>query len=437
MNEASKLQPPERDDVNANEDARLEFALHDPDRLLSNSLRVDERRRRVRRLVSITLVAGGIVMGSTLVAVLAGWLTLAGGQAADSSAGGSQAGGSQTAAAPAGQALDEDSRIERGEELAQQGWQLWKERKMGEAAAKFEEAVAMDAENSNAWNGLGWARFNGGDSDAAVPAFEKCVELEPEHPAGLNGLGQVYLSWGEFETAEKYLTKAAPKAPAAHYGLARLYLLTGDYEKAQRWIRRALRGQPGDETLKAMLAAARKKQLPDELKQQIAPVGKPDRTPSGDAAAAGWRLFNEGKYRSAERSFRRALAKDPENLPAINGLGFILLNSGRTAGAKEYFEKYLKIEPDAPGPMNGLARCLKEEGKVDEAIALWEKMYEKYPGPNAAAVGLAMTYLERKEHAKALPYFEELVKSQPDNEEFKKGLEAAKQGADKEEQPKE
>ena len=115
------------------------------------------------------------------------------------------------------------------------------------------------------------------------------------------------------------------------------------------------------------------------------------------------------------------------------GSAFILLNSGRTAQAKEYFEKYLKIEPDAPGPMNGLARCLKEEGKVDEAIALWEKMYEKYPGPNAAAVGLATTYLEQKEHAKALPYFEELVKAMPDNEEFKKGLEAAKKGGAAEE----
>ncbi|HEY3393432.1 MAG TPA: tetratricopeptide repeat protein [Lacipirellulaceae bacterium] len=429
MNEVSKLQPQERERANQDEDTLLEIALHDPDRLLSDSLRVDERRRRTRRIVSITLIAGGIVMGTILVAVLAGWLTLAGQQAGDSSAGQPQPGGATATAATGQQALGEDARIEQGEELTQQGWQLWQERNFSGAASKFEEAVTMDAENANAWNGLGWARFNSGESEAAVPAFEKCVELEPEHPAGLNGLGQVYLSWGEFETAEKYLTKAAPKATAAHYGLARLYLLTGDYEKAQRWIRRALRGQPGDETLKAMLVAARKKELPAELNEQIAPVGKPQKSPPNDAAAAGWRLFNEGKFRAAERSFKRALAKDPENLAAMNGLGFILLNSGRTAQAKEYFEKYLKVEPEAPGPMNGLARCLKEEGKVDEAIALWEKMYEKYPGPNAAAVGLAMTHLERKEHAKALPYFEELVKSQPDNEEFKKGLEAAKQGS--------
>jgi Flp pilus assembly protein TadD len=427
MNNASKREPSEAvafDASNHDEAARLEFALHDPDRLLTESLRVDERRRRMRRLLFVTLVAGGIVMGTTLVAVLAGWLTLAGQQSADSSAR-SRADGTTAAEKP----LDEDARIERAEEVTQTGWQLWQERKLGEAASKFEEAVALDAENSNAWNGLGWARFNGGESPQAVPAFEKALELEPEHPAALNGLGQVYLSWGEFEQAEKYLAKAAPKAPAAHFGLARLYLLTGDYDKAQRWIRRAMRGQPDDPTLKAMLAAARRKQLPDELKQQIAPVGKPESSPPADAAAEGWRQFNEGKFRSAERNFRRVLSKDPENVSAMNGLAFILLNSGRTAQAKEYFEKCLKLEPDAPGPMNGLARCLKVEGKVDEAIALWEKMYEKYPGPNAAAVGLATTYLEQKEYDKAAKYFEELIKAMPDNEEFKQGLEAAKKGA--------
>ena len=73
------------------------------------------------------------------------------------------------------------------------------------------------------------------------------------------------------------------------------------------------------------------------------------------------------------------LAKDPENLDAMNGLGFLMLNMGKTAEAKTFFEKYLKKDPDAAGPMNGLARCLKDEGKVDEAIAVWEKMCKQNP----------------------------------------------------------
>ena len=76
---------PDRDVFGDDEDSRLEMALHDPDRLLTESLRVDERRRRVRRIVSVTLLIGGILMGTTLMAVLAGWLTLAAPQAGDSS----------------------------------------------------------------------------------------------------------------------------------------------------------------------------------------------------------------------------------------------------------------------------------------------------------------------------------------------------------------
>ena len=565
MNEIIRSHQPEpaaSSDASHDEESRLEFALHDPDRLLTESLRVDERRRRVRRFVYVTLVVGGIVMGTTLMAVLAGWLTFFTPPPAEQATTAEQAetkkawverlGGlrdhmhtafgvgpdltllepdeglaivreawpkieayevktgllktfafskalpkkhsqvlqvlhlgmtdkdpkvreyaaayveeyagrnfasdstaykawyrknreqdpnelleqRQTAASeglaqqPAPR--NREAAIARAEQLAGQGWELWKQQSYREAAEQFEQAVALNPESANAWNGLGWARFNGGNGEGAVEAFEKCVELERDHPAGLNGLGQVYLNWGDFEKAEQYLLKAAksPHASAAWFGLARLYLLTGEFEKAQRWIRRSLREQPGEETLKAMLDAARKKELPDDLRRRLEPVGKPDSSPAAQAAVEGWRQFNQGQLRSAERSFNRALAKDPENLSAMNGLGFLLLNTGKTAEAKQYFEKCLKVEPDSAGPMNGLARCLKAEGKIDEAIALWEKMHEKYPGPNAAAVGLATTYLERKEYDKAVTYFEELVKATPDNEEFQKGLEAAKKGAE-------
>jgi tetratricopeptide (TPR) repeat protein len=314
------------------------------------------------------------------------------------------------------------------EALSQEGWRLWQSQQFADAATKFEEAVALDAENANSWNGLGWARFNSGDTDGGIEAFEKCVAIEPNHPAGLNGLGQAYLSQGNYDLAEKFLVKAAPNAPAAWFGLSRLYMLTGKFDKAEKWITKALGTQPNDPELKKLLAAAKKGELPDSLRRQIEPPGKQDSSPAMKLAIQGWQQFNSGRTRSAEQSFKQALAKDPENLSAMNGLGFLLLNSGKTAEAKGYFEKCLEAEPDAAGPMNGLARALESEGKVDEAVALWEKMHEKYPGPNAAAVGLATTYLERKEFSKAEPLFAELVKAQPDNEEFKKGLEAAQKG---------
>ncbi len=410
MNETRKTGV--ENDSAIDEAALFDTALNSSDQLLRESLRADERRRRARRILFFTLSVGGIVMGTVILAFVAGWLTLA-------------------APPPAKGKPSDDTRIERAEDLARAGWEQWQKHDYDAAAKKFEQSVALDAESANAWNGLGWARFNGGNGEGAVEAFEKCVALEPEHPAGLNGLGQVYLSWRDYDNARKYLTKAAPSASAAWYGLGRLYLLTGKYDEAQKWIKKALKDQPEDASLKQMLAAAEKGDLPDELRRQIEPAGKPDGSPAAKLAAEGWRQFNQGKTRSAETAFRRALAKDPESLSALNGLGFLMLNNGKTAGAKHYFEKCLQQDPDAAGPMNGLARCLKEEGKEKEAVELWEKMYKKYPGPNAAAYGLATTYSERKEYAKALPYYEQLAKAEPDNAELKKGLDEARQGAAK------
>lgn len=399
------------------EEKKLETALYDSDRLLQDALRADDRRRCVRRRVLFSLIVGGIVMGAIVVAALAGWLTLFAPPPAERQA---------AQAAAKKDRLSDRARIERADGLGREGWELWQKGSLDEAATKFEEAVKLDPDAANSWNGLGWARFNGGDGEGAITAFEKCVALEPKHPAGLNGLGQVYLSWREYDKAEKYLLKAGPKAPAAWFGLARLYVLTGKYDKAKVWIKKALHEQPDEESLKQLMAAAEKGQLSPELRKQIEPPGKPDTAPAAKLALEGWLNFNTGKARSAERSFREALAKDPDNLSAMNGLGFLLLNSGKTAEAKSYFEKCLEKEPEAAGPMNGLARCLKEEGKVDDAIALWEKMCKQNPGVNAGTVGLATTYAEKKQYDKALPYYEQLVKSQPNNEEYKRGLEEAK-----------
>jgi tetratricopeptide (TPR) repeat protein len=320
-----------------------------------------------------------------------------------------------------------DRVIENAETLAASGWKLWQQQRFGDAAEKFEAAVRLDPKAANAWNGLGWSRFNGGDSEQAVAAFEKCVALQPRHPAALNGLGQVYLSWKQYAEAEKYLLLAAPQAPAAWYGLARLYLLEEKFSDAKPWIEKIVAQNPDDQSVHQMAEAVEAGKLDDELRRLIEPPGKPKNI-SADAIR-GWAMFQQGKMRIAERLFRRALEADGENLSALNGLAFCLLSQGNHEQAQPLFEKYLAKEKDAAGPMNGLARCLKASGKVDEAVELWQRMAKLYPGPNAAAVGLATTYLEQKQYAEAVKYFKELVDANPENDAFQRGLKSAEKGA--------
>jgi tetratricopeptide (TPR) repeat protein/predicted Ser/Thr protein kinase len=160
-------------------------------------------------------------------------------------------------------------------QLAQEGWRLWQARKPGEATTKFEQAVRLDPNNANDWNGLGWATFNSGKIEDAERAFQKVISLEPNHPAALNGLGQIYLLQRKYGEAEEYLLKAAPQAPAAWYGLARLYLLQGNFEQAERWAQNTVDSGQADEVVKRMLQAAKEKRLNEGLRLMIEPPFSP------------------------------------------------------------------------------------------------------------------------------------------------------------------
>lgn len=381
----------------AGDQARLNALLTDVDPALLASLKADERRRR--RKLLLFAISGGLVMGSAIAITL---MLLLNGNAVS--------------------AKDAD----RSLSLSNEGWAAWQQQDLSRAAGKFKEAVEVDPRNANAWNGLGWAQMNSGDASEAQKSFEKCVAVEKSHPAALNGLGVIAFNRKEFDKAEKSWQAAAKEAPAAQFGLARLYLLQGKWAEAERYAK-GIAGNPDDDgTAKRLLAAARAKKVDADLRKIIEPLPQ-----NADEAARAWALFNQGKLNQAKEIFEAAVKRDPKDMSAKNGLGFVYLNLGKLAEAKPLFEECVKADPNAAGALNGLARCLKAEGKVDEAIRLWEKVAKQAPQPNAATAGLAWTFLEQKSYDKALPYFEELARATPGDAEVQKGLQAARQNAGK------
>ena len=158
--------------------------------------------------------------------------------------------------------------------LNQQGWELVHARKLDEAIEKFQQAIQAASaapDNANAWNGLGWAQFNSGNSPTAETSFQKAISLVPDHAGALNGLGQIYLSQRKDADAEKYLLEAAPQAPAAWFGLARLYLLQGKFAAAEKWAQQIVDSGQADEVARKMLEAAKAKHLSEGLRVMIEP----------------------------------------------------------------------------------------------------------------------------------------------------------------------
>ncbi len=238
---------------------KLDRILSNPDPLLVQSLRRDEKRRR--RIV--LGLSGGLIMLAIVSTVAVSLLT--GGVAATPS----QPVHRGAATAPkTNVALDPV----RSNALSTEGWQLWQRRDMAAALEKFREAVKLDPKNANAWNGMGWVCFNSGSGDEAQKAWLRCLQLVPNHPAALNGLGQLALMRRQYGLAERYLLRAANfHATAAYWGLARVYLLQGKWQQAANWAQTIVTQEPNNPEAEQLLAAAKAKHLDPVLRQKIEP----------------------------------------------------------------------------------------------------------------------------------------------------------------------
>jgi tetratricopeptide (TPR) repeat protein len=379
------------------EQARLDQAMRRADDLLVSSLKGDDRRRTRRKVVMgaifgvLAIMAAAIVVRFTAVSVRLDSSAIAG-----------------------------DSE-EKAAELTAEGWKLWQQQSLKPAIDKFEAAVKLDPKNANAWNGLGWANFNGGNTDVAEKAFKKVIALEPKHPAALNGLGQIALSQHNYAEAEKYLLQAAPEASAAWYGLAKIYLLSGKYGEAEKWIQKVIATGEADPSAEEMLKAAKAKKIPAELREQLDP------SPTSIEVGRAWALINQGRRAEAKAILKGLVDNNPKDANVLNGLGWCLLIEGDATGAKPYFERALAADPKAAGSMNGLARCLYAKGDVEGAIKIWKQMVETIPGVHAGTVGLADAYLEKGEYAKALPLLQQWASADPRNEQVQNKLKLARE----------
>ncbi len=89
-------------------------------------------------------------------------------------------------------------------------------KRLKKCVGRFEEVVAADPTNANAWNMLGYSRRMTGSLDDAFTAYWKCLELDPQHAGAHEYLGEAYLQKGKLKEARGELAflekKGAPEA---------------------------------------------------------------------------------------------------------------------------------------------------------------------------------------------------------------------------------
>lgn len=231
--------------------------------------------------------------------------------------------------------------------------------------------------------------------------FKRAIEINENVAAAQYGLGQAALSKRSYADAARYLEKAlalSPESNRLHYALAMAYRGLGKLDQAQSQL--ALSGTVGVRVTDPLL---------DELQGLI--KGARLHLIRGRTALEA-RRFSE-----AADQFRKAVAAQPDSLPAHFNLGAALSQTGDLPGAIAEFEESLRLDPNHPNAHYNLGILLVQLNRSEDAIAHLRTAVNDAPSDTSARFSLAQELLKLRRFEDAQTEFSKLVKADPNNED--------------------
>ena len=265
-----------------------------------------------------------------------------------------------------------------------------------------------------------------GRMDDAIPRFQMVASLQPDFVAVLVNLGNIYLELNRLEDARSSFASALQKEtnnPAAHYGLGQVALSKRSYTEAVDHFEKALALAPEANRIHYALAMAyRGLQNPEKTKLHLAQqgtVGVRVADPLMDRLQAlvqgarvhlvrGKMALEAKRYEEAATELRKALAAEPDSVPAHINLGAALSQLGDLKGAAEQFEKALLIDPNNVNAHYNLAVLLANDKQLTQAIFHLQKVSVLNPNDTGARFFLAQQLLQANRAGEALKVAESL-----------------------------
>ena len=115
--------------------------------------------------------------------------------------------------------------------------------------------------------------------------------------------------------------------------------------------------------------------------------------------------YRMGSYTEARLDFETAVALDPAQPQALNNLGLIASKNKQWPEAIAYFDQVLGRDPAEPYSLNNKAYALLQTGSGEEARALIEKSLDKLPKNGYALRNLGIYYQQKGNGTEALNAF--------------------------------
>jgi Flp pilus assembly protein TadD len=201
------------------------------------------------------------------------------------------------------------------------------------AVKAYERGLAVEPDNVELLNSLGFALFQQGKSKEAVVALEKALAVDPKHWKSHNNLALAAIDVGELELAEAHYREslAIKPQPEIYNDLGFVLERQGLTEEATEAYRKAIKLEPE-------LASAH--------------------------FNLGSSLARSGKFGEAESHLRSALKKNP-NAQTYTGLGIVLWQLGRADEAIASLRAALEADPQNAAARQQLAQVLESVGRAE------------------------------------------------------------------------
>lgn len=252
-------------------------------------------------------------------------------------------------------ALDRDSNSSEGLSGVMNTYVAQKE--FDKAIAAAQTQIAKQPNNSNFYDLLGTALFNGRkDLAGAETALKKAVDLDKTNTDALEKLGKVQVQAGETDKALALYQQSIKDNPRD----ARFYILCGelfeskkDYEQAKSMYQQALGIQPDQPLASNNLAYVILQQGGNVdvalAMAQTARRGMPDSPNAADTL--GWAYYQKGIYQSAIGQFQEAIRLAEKRGVADDAtvhlhLGLAYEKANQNGLARQQFEKAVKLSPN-------------------------------------------------------------------------------------------
>jgi Flp pilus assembly protein TadD len=137
-----------------------------------------------------------------------------------------------------------------------------------------------------------------------------------------------------------------------------------------------------------------------------------------DSRRFGSAAYTSGDFETAKAGYEQAVAKNPDDPEAINGMGQVLVRQGQIDEGIQRFSRAIELAPNKWTYHFNLAHAEGQLGHWDAAIAEYRTAAGLFPEDYATQYNLAMALHKKGDDEGAVPEFKRAIQLAPSEPSF-------------------